>query len=811
MISSPTRPHVRLIAATAVAAVTSLGLASSASGDDGSASLGLTAEVIDRGHIATEPNTSFAEAGTLADGTPVLYISGSGEPASFTVVNAETGELISGAEVAPKIIGGPIQPLPDGSAYFGLRSGSGIIIYHWDAETHEITEAVENPVGERLVRELQLGDDGLLYGSTYPNTKVFSYDPATGEVRDYGSIVDEQDGDTYAEGFSVHDGTAYVGTGMQNGNLVAVDLDSGEISTMEVPAEYDHISRFYRSQQVGDLIAMAFSPGISGGTNTLFWDTAAQDWACDGAIGTFVNLNNPYTESTEDGRFYYKASNEIWEFDTTDCSVTPTGWIDTDLAGTGNHRALSLVTTGEGSAAEHALLGLNRDGSFWRFDPETGEQAYFESQVSGSRLTAHSIHVGPDDRVYMGYYLSPSLLGRFDPTTEEIEAISGPSQADSWATFEGDILTGSYANAVVHRGDPTAEWDWDTNPSQQFRLISEGQDRIIEMATDGALVAMATVSDYGVRGGALTLTDMDERRDTYRDLVDAQSTASVTFGPDGLVYAGTSIRGGLSSQNSPLDAHLVVFDPDAGEVVEALVPVPDNDVVSGLTVVGNSIWGVTNTGILFEYDITAGEVVERLELGTGASSSPWGLASTIQAHPTDGLLYGISGSDVFAFDPHSHQVQILAEDGYKRMDIAPDGTIYALGETNLYEIAIERAPECTTTIDGRHDGPLAISDEVLCVTGGSVHGSITLSEGATLIAQDAQLAGPVHSTNATVVEIVGSTVSGPVTITGTSERTVLSDNQIRGPLSCSDNASAPTDLGSPNVISGPQTGQCSDL
>src|SRR5699024_7398809 len=140
--------------------------------------------------------------------------------------------------------------------------------------------------------------------------------------------------------FSVHEGTAYVGTGMQNGNLISVDLDSGESAEMDLPPDYEGIERFYRFQQVGDLIAMAFSPSISG-TTTLFWDTADEEWVCDGAIDTALSLNNPYTEPTEDGRFFYKADDEIWEFDSADCSISPTGWIDTDLEDTGTHRALN--------------------------------------------------------------------------------------------------------------------------------------------------------------------------------------------------------------------------------------------------------------------------------------------------------------------------------------------------------------------------------------------------------------------------------------------------------------------------------------
>src|SRR5690606_31166172 len=113
---------------------------------------------------------------------------------------------------------------------------------------------------------------------------------------------------------------------------------------------------------------------------------------------------------------------------------------------------------------------------------------------------------------------------------------------DSFVTFGDQLVVGSYGNAVVHAGDPLAEWNWNTNPSQQFRPIDgHQQDRIVDQATDGNLIALATVSDYGVRGGALTLTNLAEYRETYRDLVEHQSTASVTFGNDGLVYAGTSI------------------------------------------------------------------------------------------------------------------------------------------------------------------------------------------------------------------------------------------------------------------------------
>lgn len=646
-------------------------------------------DVSDHGVAATEVNVRVAAAGTLPDGRDVVYMHSDGNPVSFNVVDIATGEVISAHALDPKTIGAEIHVLDDGSTYFNVRDGSGADLYHWDSASFELTRIERNPVGERLIRTLETDEDGILYGVTYPNAKLFSYDPESAEFRDYGSVADV---DNYAEGLAVHDGVAYVGTGMEVGTAVAVDTETGEMTTLDLPAGYERITRFYKFRSVGDMVAMAFSPGIAGGSNVLFWDTTEQGWACDGAIPRNVSLNVPFASETRDGRMFFKSQGEIWSFDSTDCSVEATGWIDTDLAGTGSHRVLDLLATGTEESPEYRLIGTNNDGSFWTFDPDSGDHAFVESQIFGAPLTAHSIHVAADERVYVGTYLGPGALGRFNPEEQEFEdQLNGPLQVSSFLTFGDQLIIGSYGNAVVHMGDPAQEWDWGTNPSQRFRLIDGyQQDRLLGQATDGDLVAMATVSDYGVRGGALTLTDMADYRETFRDLVEHQSHVSVTFGQDGLVYSGTSIRGGLSSQDSPLDAHLVVFDPESEEVVNAVVPVEGNDVVAGVTSLGSSIWGVTNSSDLFEYDTQAGEVVGVYDLGTAPASSPWGVASTVQAHPHNGLLYGIAGTDVFAFDPQTGESQILLEDrGYKRMDIAADGTIYVIDETNLYSISVD--------------------------------------------------------------------------------------------------------------------------
>ena len=300
-------PTARRIAGTSgLALLLSMALGGTAAlAQPSTGGLDLSIDVTDHGPAAAgQVSTSVLDVGTLPDGTNVLYAPAAGEPSSLSVVDIDTGELIDTQLVPPKTLAGATYVFDDGSLLFNLRDGSGVNHYRWDAQTHEIELAFENPAGERLVRSLEADEDGVLYGVTYPNAKLFSYDPDTGDLHDYGSL---DSNDSYAEALAVHNGVAYVGTGMESGHFVAVDLDSGETTRIEVPAGYEQITRFYKSQLVGDLVATVFSPGISGGTNTLFWDTTEGEWVCDGAIPRTVSLNAPFTGPTHDGRMFYKS------------------------------------------------------------------------------------------------------------------------------------------------------------------------------------------------------------------------------------------------------------------------------------------------------------------------------------------------------------------------------------------------------------------------------------------------------------------------------------------------------------------------
>jgi hypothetical protein len=172
--------------------------------------------------------------------------------------------------------------------------------------------------------------------------------------------------------------------------------------------------------------------------------------------------------------------------------------------------------------------------------------------------------------------------------------------------------------------------------------------------------------------------------------------------------------------------------------------------------------------------------------------------------------------------------------GYGRHSIAyrsidPSGNH---GTPGSFVVTLLRGtPTCTTVVTGRHRGPLVVNSGVTCLDKAEVTGPVVVRQGASLVASGSSISGPVSASGATAVELLNTTVSGPVLISRTAEDVtivggqvngpiVLSDNRtvnrplvfagvsVNGPVLCSGNAPAPDNLQAPNTIRGPVLGQC---
>ncbi|HEX5598027.1 MAG TPA: ExeM/NucH family extracellular endonuclease [Micromonosporaceae bacterium] len=162
-------------------------------------------------------------------------------------------------------------------------------------------------------------------------------------------------------------------------------------------------------------------------------------------------------------------------------------------------------------------------------------------------------------------------------------------------------------------------------------------------------------------------------------------------------------------------------------------------------------------------------------------------------------------------------------------------------------------PQCTTTITGRHNGSLTVSEGLTCIEDANITGTVTVLPGASLLVTGGQITGPVNATRPALLTLSGTTIGGAVTVTGAtgqvlidesriagavsitggsggvridtatitgavtvtdnsgSQPVVVAANTISGRLSCSGNDPEPVNEDRSNTVRGPATGQCARL
>ncbi|MGW7683999.1 beta-N-acetylhexosaminidase [Kribbella sp. NPDC054772] len=226
-------------------------------------------------------------------------------------------------------------------------------------------------------------------------------------------------------------------------------------------------------------------------------------------------------------------------------------------------------------------------------------------------------------------------------------------------------------------------------------------------------------------------------------------------------------------------------------------------------------------GRLAAGSIPPGEVIATID---------WGDGSAPQAAP-------ISARDYLASQRQGRSLMTVSGSHTYPVDGAYHGTVTYTRQAQTWVVPFlaTGVPACTTMLTGTHQGTLTVSSGVACLEGASVSGPVSVATGAGLSASGSTIRGPVTASGNLL--LCGTSISGPVTVTGAARvwlgnrngdcdgsavagpvavqnntgSTIVSGNQIKGPLSCAGNSPTPTNAGRPNAVSGPKTGQCSGL
>lgn len=710
--------------------------------------------------------------------------------------------------------------------------------------------------GAEHSRNLNIADDGRVYWGTYHDSKLWRYDPATGECEDLGRMSDQKDS-TF--GMSPGpDASMYIGA-YPDGRLLHVDPATDEVELLleiDPNADYIHSIAYHEETDTvyvgsGGQVPQIWKITDAGrGEQTLVADESTAPGLNDGATSVgrmdivgdrifaqvglrmlVLDLDGNVIHWDADQTRYFFGHHLIAGADPGTAIFSTGGGTLVEYTIADNSFRPTEISIGgylsngvvDDSSGTPLLYGTSASGVFVA-DLES-ESLISENAIDFAQPTLiQKLFAGPDNSVWASGYMVG--LAQVDKSGADHDPTMQRGQYESAVVRDGKLYLGAYGHAKFEVLDPETYDPADASTVPRlFDGLAEGQDRPNGMAynPDRDEIYMGAVAIYGQTQGGLAIWDgaTGEYEWLTSEIGQDENIVSVAYNPvDGLVYLGSTVDGGLGSDPSGNTAgKLIVFDPETRTVLTTVDPAgEEREGITGLMVDPDGVvWGVAEDA-LFAYDPATGESEVRGTVGGrySAGTTYWAYA-TVTMSDADGKIYVTAGGRFSVHDPATGETtRIATAAGLKPSTVDEDGDVYLAAGAHLFRYNVAGSQEaltCTETLTDRVNGGLTVADgDVLCLDAASVNGGVSVEAGGALVVEGvSEIRGGLTAVDAVSVQVRDSQIRGAVSVTGTTDDFVFAGNDVRGSLDCSGNVSEPDDEMSANAITGAVAGQCTAL
>jgi hypothetical protein len=613
-----------------------------------------------RGTIPLYSTTAAGgETARMPDGTVRTYLAFSGKPGYLAEIDTLTKRVM---RMLPLYVPGPpsgeVPADQGGQGAWGVsidKRGTVYVSTYGYGHVYRLpwnADAIED-LGRPSPRtsftwEGDTDQHGVFYFGTYegfgpapqPPGRLFSWDPATRQYRDYGDFGAEF---LYVRSVEAAGGKIYAGLGQTTG-LWQVDPRSGKRVEIPLPPGMPTDKYAYQMEDEAGYLYVLFAGGL---TEQVGWvldlKTLKWKWQIPGYMGQTI------TQADKQGRVYMNVNSELTLFDPRTGSITPTGFQggdeQADKGGLGAGKALARLV--DKRVGHELIYGSTGSGDLWTYDPATKQSTFaYADGLVGTPTNPRSLGKGPDGRIYAGGYFQGGLVA-YDPATTKWTEYDFHHQIEGMAAHGSKMYFGVYANAQVWEYDPALPFKDGTNPKMLFDLKDEGQERPWAVVSAGPYVAIGTSPKNSQDNGALTLYDpaTGERRTWNSGLVEGANQISTITYRDGIVYGG-SLGCCNPSDNSKHPGQVFALDAATGSVLWRSTPLPDEQGVNGLTFDGQGrLFGMTY-GTVFEISPTDGSLIRSVkefdyDWGPVVGFQP--RAVNMEYDPGDGSIYATNG------------------------------------------------------------------------------------------------------------------------------------------------------------------------
>ncbi|PYI55703.1 OmpL47-type beta-barrel domain-containing protein [Paenibacillus flagellatus] len=587
----------------------------------------------------------------IEDGKPVLYtvFKGRGEvPTAFAVIDAATRDVLRTFSMPGVEAAWGVKVASDGSVYVGTHYDGGLYRYAPNGKTFDY---IGRFGGETHVFSLVAGPNGKMYAGTYPSGKLYVYDPADGTIRDLGAFDPEQ---KYVRSLAYDSSrdVLYVGVGGTKSRVFKVGPDGSrkELLSTLVPGGGDTYAWPYGLEFAEDRLFVKFSNGD-------LLVVRAQDDSVEyyDPAGLDIHSERVTAVPGQPGRVLYSYSGNLYVYD----GQTRTATLVKQVQDGVNFHEGKFVDLGTPEWPGLTFVASGKYGNIVYYNPSTDRAEVKPANYGGAPTLIQSIHQGPGDDIYAAGYMSG--FTSYNPVTGAISDTSTLGQVESSAVRNGKMLIGAYAGARVLEYDPNAPWSA-SNPRQLFDLRAYEQDRPFAMAyaADRDALFVGTVPNSTSLQGAIAMYDFASGRlDVFRNIVPNQSIVSMIY-KDGLLYAGTTVYGGLGTSGpTETNAKLIVFDPATKTKLFETVPVTGRKGVTGLHAGPDGmIWGVAEDTI-FKFDPTTRQFTYKAAKLRRYKTDGMTWTYAFMQTGADGNVYGTSRGQFWTVKPDTMEFVVL--------------------------------------------------------------------------------------------------------------------------------------------------------
>jgi len=585
--------------------------------------------------------------GLIGEHEDRIYAYGLVDSGYFNIVDVESNELVYAKKLEnvntswAHTLDKKGRPIMVGLGNNGL---SEVWRYNWEIKEIELVTTLPKGEGGWSVTT---DDEANIYIGTYSDVvgeaKVFKYDDNSGDLTSLGVM---NKGSTYVRSLAYHNNFIYAGAGV-NADVFRYDLSKGiwEEITKNMPKiagkDINDLKFAYDMAVVDELLVTRVDKG--GDDITVFYDLVEQEWLDFKLAKT--------AEHAGTGGF-----NQLYVYD----NHIYLGYKD-QLVGV-NPREKTIIETNVpltlglrgGLIQNHKLYTIDRLTNVLEVDLDTHEYEYKEDKMRGGNLGLHSIGTANSKDIFITAYPGGPKAARFNIKDETVD-IYNQGQAEGMIAGHGnDMYFGIYTGAVIERlNSETLDQEVLFNLKDTY-----GQDRpyYMDFIPEEDLLMIGTIPDYKVLGGVMALYNVaTEELTVYEDVIENKSIVSLAKKGQ-TIFGSTAIEGGLGIDPVAEKAVIFEFDLTSGELVSSVeLDIPELDkprIISGLTFDDNGLlWGVVD-GILFTFDTEDMKVVDYKNIFPDKINYGKWKPFFLDFGP-DGFLYTNIGSQIVVVDQYS--------------------------------------------------------------------------------------------------------------------------------------------------------------